>query len=199
MKGNANVNARNREEWLERAVEAFRPWFSAAGFALPERIRVSIGFPSRNALSNRNRAIGQCWSPETSRSGHVEIFISPVLEDPSRVCDVLVHELCHAATPGAGHKGRFAKAARALGLAGQLTATNASPELAQRLNAVLPTLGPMPHAALDPLTLAAKKQPTRLLKAQCSGCGYTIRVTQKWIDAGLPTCTTCGCLFETAA
>lgn len=32
------------------------------------------------------------------------------------------------------------------------------------------------------------KQPTRLLKAECPVCGYTIRVTQKWVAQGLPVC-----------
>ena len=35
------------------------------------------------------------------------------------------------------------------------------------------------------------KQETRLRKALCPGCGYTVRVTSKWIDRGLPVCSTC--------
>lgn len=35
-----------------------------------------------------------------------------------------------------------------------------------------------------------KKQATRLLKAVCPECGYTIRVTQKWASQGLPVCPT---------
>jgi hypothetical protein len=30
-----------------------------------------------------------------------------------------------------------------------------------------------------------------MLKALCLGCGYTIRLTKKWADMGLPTCP-CG-------
>ncbi len=35
---------------------------------------------------------------------------------------------------------------------------------------------------------------TRLLKCQCENCGYTIRVTRKWMATGLPTCV-CGTKF----
>lgn len=186
--------ATTREEWLTRALDEFRQWFRARSLTLPEKIRVSVGFPSTRALSNRNRAVGQCWS-DSSKDGAVEIFVSPVLGDAARALDVLIHELCHAVAPKAGHKGDFRKAAKKMGLAGKMTATVASPELAARLNALLPSLGDYPHAELAPIS-GLKKQSTRLQKAVCAGCGYTIRVTQKWIDFGLPTCTPCGCLFE---
>ena len=31
-----------------------------------------------------------------------------------------------------------------------------------------------------------------MLKAECPECGYTIRLTKKWADLGLPTCPTEG-------
>ena len=37
-----------------------------------------------------------------------------------------------------------------------------------------------------------KKQSTRMLKAECPECGYTIRLAKKWADLGLPTCPTDG-------
>jgi len=37
-----------------------------------------------------------------------------------------------------------------------------------------------------------KPQSTRLLKVHCPLCGYTCRITQRWIDkAGTPDCPTC--------
>jgi hypothetical protein len=40
-------------------------------------------------------------------------------------------------------------------------------------------------------TFTAKKQTTRLLKCECAECGYTARVTAKWIkDSGAPMCPT---------
>lgn len=37
-----------------------------------------------------------------------------------------------------------------------------------------------------------KKQSTRMIKASCPECGYTVRVTRKWLDtAGAPICPAC--------
>lgn len=33
-----------------------------------------------------------------------------------------------------------------------------------------------------------KKQTTRLLKVECGQCGYTVRLTRKWLDVGPPGC-----------
>lgn len=33
-----------------------------------------------------------------------------------------------------------------------------------------------------------KKQGTRLLKAECEKCGYTVRVTKTWLAVGMPAC-----------
>ncbi len=30
-----------------------------------------------------------------------------------------------------------------------------------------------------------------LLKAECSECGYLVRVTQKWVDVATPICPVC--------
>ena len=39
----------NREEWLKTAVIELRPIFDAVSFSLPEKIRVTCGFPSSRA------------------------------------------------------------------------------------------------------------------------------------------------------
>lgn len=39
-----------------------------------------------------------------------------------------------------------------------------------------------------------KKQRARLLKAVCGRCGYTVRVTRKWIDVGPPPCPAHGAM-----
>jgi hypothetical protein len=93
-----------------------------------------------------------------------------------------------------------------------MTATVASPELLDYINwTLLPKLGAYPHGAITgrgeivvpptepgdkPVILRPddrpKKQSTRLLKAECPQCGYTIRLSKKWADLGLPTCPTDG-------
>ena len=80
------------------------------------------------------------------------------------------------------------KAMKAIGLEGKPTAPTEGEGLTQRVNELFTTLGPFPHAALVP-GKQEKTQSTRMLKAFCGECGYTIRVTQKWIDeSGLPEC-----------
>src|SRR5215468_5857944 len=79
-----------RQQWLEHAVEALRTRFAEVGYTVPEKIRVSIGWPKRAASCG---AIGECWSTVASSDGHTEVFISPQLTEGGRILDVLAHEL----------------------------------------------------------------------------------------------------------
>ena len=68
-----------------------------------------------------------------------------------------------------------------------MRSTRPGTELRERLNILFVQLGPYPHAVLSGQN--HKKQGTRLLKCECLVCGYTVRITQKWIDdVGLPVC-----------
>lgn len=172
-----------REAWLLAAVEGLRDLFKQHGAEIPE-VRVSVGFPGGRSP---RKAIGQYWPPQACEDAVPQVFVSPVLNEPLRALDVLVHELVHAVHPEAGHKGAFAKLAKAVGLTGKMTATVAGPELTTRLNALSSELGAYPHAAIN--LQDRKKQGTRLNKAECSACGYTCRVTKKWVEAlGAPLC-----------
>lgn len=185
-----NAIHNTREAWLGAAVEALRTRVDNArdakgapvGATVPGEIRVSVGFPSK-AVRKR---IGECW--HASADGKHAIFISPLLHDPVRILDVLLHELCHAALPKeTGHKGAFKRLALAVGLTGKMTETVATDMLRDWLaNTIAPTLGDFPHSALA--LDDVKKQTTRLLKAECGLCGCTVRVTQKWLDTGTPAC-----------
>ena len=182
-----------REQWLLQMVERLRGLFADAGHPLPAHIRASCGWPTERALtpSGKNRSIGQCFSTACSADGAHEVFVSPALDDPWRVSEVLVHELCHAVDNCRhGHGPEFRKIAAAVGLEGKMTATVAGPQLAERLNALLARMPGYPHRTLD-VRVDAKKQGTRLLKIICPSCGYTARTTRQWIGRGLPTCP-CG-------
>jgi len=177
-----------REQWLSQATEALRELFSQHGATIPARVRASCGFPSKSALSAKNRRIGECWSARASADQHAEIFISPTISDSARVLDILAHELVHAAHPGDGHGKAFKRTARAIGLEGKLTATVAGEAFKQWAEPVLARLGAYPHADLVPSN-AQKKQSTRMLKCICPVCGYTVRVAGKWlVDMGAPHC-----------
>lgn len=178
----------NREQWLELATTELCALFKQHGYTLPERVRSSCGFPSKSALSAKNRRIGECWSAKASADSYAEIFISPTLSDSSRVLDILAHELIHALHPGAGHGKAFKRTATAIGLEGKMTATVAGEAFKQWAKPVIERLGAYPHAELIPAN-ARKKQSTRMLKCYCSECGYTVRVAGKWLeDMGAPHC-----------
>jgi len=178
-----------REEWLVAAIDAMRPLYAEIGEELPT-VRVSVGWPGGSG--RKNSVIGQCWASSQSKDNVAQLFISPVLDDAVRVLDVLAHELIHAIDDcTSGHKGRFAKIAKAFGLTGKMTATVAGDELKAKLDELHAELGDYPHAALAGGAGAhtPKKQGTRMLKVECPESGYTIRMTRKWLDEyGAPKC-----------
>ena len=184
---------KTREEWLSKAVSELRPVFDSVKHPLPDEIRVSCGFPSSNARSRKNRALGEWWSPKQSPSGKHHIFIAPQVSESFDVFGVLVHELAHSATEGDGHMGRFPSLVKSLGLEGKPSSTVVGAVFRDMFGDLVASLGDYPH---DGLTVPAKPktQSTRMLKAMCS-CGYTIRLTKTWADKGLPTCL-CGDSFS---
>lgn len=188
----------NRELWLYQVLqEQVFPLLELNGSETrPAKVRVSVGFPKGARGGKGAHAIGQCWSPGMSADGTAEIFISPRLSDPVEVIAVLIHEAIHAADGNKnGHKGPFGKVARAVGLEGKLTATVLGDALRAKVAAWLSSYPPYPHATLGepgagegPAKGDPKKQSTRMIKALCPDCGYTIRLSKKWIELGIPEC-----------
>ncbi len=173
-----------RQAWLEWATEQLRARFAGAGHSAPENVRVSIGWPR----SARGNAIGQCWYPEASTDAAHEVFVSPALSDSLAILATLAHELAHTvAGRKAGHGPLFKRIAVAVGLEGRMTATVPGDAFKRYSEGVFQAIGHYPAGALA--THSRVKQGTRLLKVQCDSCGYTARVTAKWIaDAGAPLC-----------
>jgi hypothetical protein len=174
-----------RQHWLERAVEAMRNKFIGAGYTVPQKIRVSIGWPKRAASCG---AIGECWATEASSDRHAELFVSPELTEGGRILDVLAHELVHATVgTAAGHRKPFKQCALKIGLQGPMRSTTASPEFEGWTRALMQRIGPYPAGYLTD----TPKQGTRMLKCECATCGYTVRITRKWLTlAGPPICPT---------
>jgi hypothetical protein len=178
-----------REAWLQAAVEEMTPHFKIHEYSVPP-VRVSCGWPAIGGLGKR---IGECWDGSVSSDKKAQIFISPILvreDEPYGVLPVLVHEVVHAVVGvKEKHNKVFGKCARAVGLEGKLTATVASTGLLDVIKGWMKSLGPYPHAKLNPVKGPVKKQTTRLIKCECKKCGYIARTTQKWIfDAGPPLC-----------
>jgi hypothetical protein len=189
-----------REEWLNQLTDELRPDFLDVGAEIPEKVRVTCGWPSQSAKAKKNRRIGEGWSAESSDDKHFEVFISPTLDDELEVAATLVHELVHTAVGvEAGHKAPFRRVAVALGLEGKMTETHAGEELREKLTVMMDKIGAYPHAKLS-FSGNRKKQGTRMLKVVCPdpACGYQVRTTRKWIEIGLPTCF-CGNQMEVEA
>ena len=181
------------------AVEALRPLFKGAGHEVP-KVRVTCGWPSRSALARKKRRIGECWDKSQTPDNVAQIFITPLIDEvkgEQGVLSILAHELVHAVVGcKAGHRKPFSRLADAIGLVKPWTATSASPELMERFNVIVDELGPYPHAPIVPTLEDKKPQGTRLLKAQCGECEYTVRITQKWVDVGLPLCPLHNCPLD---
>lgn len=177
-----------RESWLQALMQALLPMLEEVepgSTANADKWRVSVGFPGGGSKTKR---IGECWPASASSGALQEIFISPILPDAKSVDHVLLHEMVHAADGNkSGHRGPFAKMAKALGLVGKMTATVAGDALRVKLDAITEKLGPYPHSALS--FKDRKKQSTRLLKCKCPECGYIIRTTAKWADVAMPQCS----------
>jgi hypothetical protein len=187
-----DTTSQARHAWLESAATYCAALLANVDCVVPAKVRVSVGWPGNGAKS---KAIGECWSPVASADQHAEIFISPRLSDSVGILGVVAHELIHAAVGHeAGHKAPFARPAKALGLVGKMTATVPGNELTALFKQWLEVNGDYPAGNLSPMDNGKKKQSTRLIKAICD-CGYTVRITKKWIEeVGAPHCPVHGAM-----
>jgi hypothetical protein len=178
----------NREDWLSAAVNELRPIFDAVEKPLPANVRVACGFP---LSARRTGALGECWADTASADKTFEILINPKLAAPADVFAVLVHELCHSTAGAMNHGVNFQKVAGLMNLEPSSCpkgwkATGPSPSFLSAFGSIIDSLGPYPHGALS--MSERKVQTTRMLKAVCPSCGYTVRLTAKWAALGLPSC-----------
>jgi predicted SprT family Zn-dependent metalloprotease len=179
--------------WLYSIADALYPKFAALSFPNRPTVRIGVGYPTTGA---RGKAIGQCHDSCQSRDSVHEITISPKLDDSTEVAGVVAHELCHAylqscfPDENCGHGKEFKRLAAGLGLTGKMRSTVPGEAFKRFLQPVLASIGEYPHGALGSGSMTSKRkvQSTRLKKVVCSSCDYTMRVTQKWIDAAVPTC-----------
>lgn len=203
----------NRETWLNELAALMAPRFEELGHPLPP-FRVSIGFTSTGAYS---RANGECWDKLTTPDERFTILISPAEALSLKIAAILNHELIHAAVGlKEGHKGAFAAVMAATGMERPFTQSNPGEGFGDWVQPFIDRLGEIPHAPLmirqpttrtklikregggivpasgdderEPDSSRPPKQTTRLLKASCVECGYTVRVTAKWLEVGLPHC-----------
>lgn len=191
-----------RETWLTNLAADMMPAIAAIAaeyeteasgpYRFPA-VKVTCGWPHKGGMAKR-RVRGECWDTSASEGNYAEIFISPMESDANEVAHILSHELVHALLGTAtGHRQPFPAIVKAMGLEGKATATTAGPDAPfwDWAGDMVAKQGEYPHAKLSG-TSGKKKSKTYLLKASCPECDYTVRVTQKHIDAGgLPCCPSC--------
>lgn len=173
-KASNRMIAFTREEWLMTAVELLKPVFAERGYIVPDTAKATIGFPCKGAGGKR---IGECHCSSMSKGGFYEIFISPLLDDATRILGTLVHELCHAIVGTQhGHKAPFKKCALAMHLEGKMRATTEGEAFKRMVLPILAELGPLPHKALS--LEGVKRQKGRNLKVECPCCGFKLRASK---------------------
>ena len=185
------IKYKGREEWLMALAEKLRPLFDQIDVKLPERYRISLSLM-------KGLKVGVCYDVTCSADHTWEILIKIDRADPLEVAAILAHELIHAAIGlDEKHGNNFKKVALGLGLEGKMRATRPGERFIANTREILASMGPFPHAKLnlDGKRGGPPKQTTRLRKAECKPCGYTVRVTDKWLKIGNPHCPAHGKMF----
>jgi hypothetical protein len=179
----------NREAWLRAAYALVRKELIPTA---PATVAISWSFPSKGGTKASRRTIGECHykggSAVEVEGGRV-ILISPTLQEPFALIEVLVHEMVHAALPmGCGHRAKFSRLAKSIGLLKPWTATTAGPELTKKIKGWLKRLPKWPGGHL----VIQHTQKNRQLKATCE-CepARIIRGSSKLFEAGEIFCGIC--------
>ena len=188
-------NFTDREAWLTEGADQIVT--DLIGTEMPA-YRVSVGYAPRH---RGGKVLGVCINAEASADNTFEIFINPSIDDGFWALELLTHELVHVADKmESGHRGRFARIARRIGLEGKLTETHAGKEMGSKLRDICELLGKYPHASID--IDFTKKQTTRMRKVACTSCPLHFRASQKVLDmidfdtAQCPSCQSDGSLFN---
>lgn len=173
----------------------------------PESIVVTV------QTRGRRNALGWFWAGrwQQAKQSLSEINLSAESLATCDVGELLIHELAHAENDARGihdcsgkaHNKHFKSMAESLGLV-------CAEKRDKKYGWGFTKLGPAAsdflakvkfnRSAFDACRtgeVSQAKAGSRLLKAECPDCGYTIRVTRKWADVGMPKCP-CGSHMEEA-
>ena len=186
------------DEWLTEATDrVLRAEIYRRAYITVPPVRVSVGFGTRGLA---NGTLAQTLPRAMSLDGVNEIYIRPTLHDPTEVLTVLTGELIRAAFDGKAPNGKRVEAALAnMGIAMQRISNAvrlyATTQLEADLRALAESLGDYPRAnGLDITAATRVKQTTRMIRCECTGCGFLFRTAQSWVDkVGGLTCPDANC------
>lgn len=65
---------KTREQWLNAAIVDLTKLFKDK---VPQNVKVSCGFPSRQALGARRQRVGECWSDKASEGKVIRDLYQP--------------------------------------------------------------------------------------------------------------------------
>lgn len=130
-----------RDLWLGRASMELGTLFEQAGSRIEDDPLVTTTSSCRDCAERMERSkrspLGFTISRWDTPDGVNRIFISHLLADKIDVLGVLVHELCHVADDcESGHRGRFVRIARSVGLVGKPRTAHAGEGLRRFLKAL---------------------------------------------------------------
>jgi hypothetical protein len=177
----------NRESWLtEMASRLESLYFNSNNITLDSH-KVTCGFPHTGATAARRKRIGECHPASNSEGDYFEMFISPVVSDSIEVAAILAHEMCHVADRCMhGHKSPFVRFMKMCELEGKPTATQPSEAFKHSVAPIIQELGEYPHAKMN--VKNSKKKGSRMVKCECSDCGYILRTSRTNLNIAIPIC-----------
>lgn len=172
------------DEYLRAAVDEVSAAITLRIGRVVPPVRVSVGFPAGGIRSNVE---AQTFPRKMSLDGINEIFIRPTVHDAQNAIELLMVELVRAAYDGRGDTGKRVNASLEkvgfnVSSLGKLTAYVPSPALRMEIKGLADSLGAYPREeGLNIVLLQAKKQTTRMVRIECTSCGYTFRTSDRWI------------------
>ena len=209
----------DRNDWLrkvcERAIETRADIFANTDLDL---VTLDTAYTSSGKRSN---TYGEAYTIVDQDAIRGQIIVSGVYTDPFEIAVTVVHELLHVECPGDHHGGQFRVKSKALGVsdaahwkeqssdfkawiediiadAGPMPGRVALPGQPKRTRVRIPlppaeVEAPAPEVAVGEFSSAQPKQGSRLLKLECSECGFICRTTAKWVrddmDCPYPDCS----------
>jgi hypothetical protein len=136
----------NREQWLSEAVVELTPILKRHKLELAPNVRVSCGFPSKGGASKERRITGETWPAAATFDNSVQIFVTPLEDNPTTVLGILIREMVHASLPDdEGCGPNFKAACKEIGLEGRAKNMTPGLDLIKRLDEVADKLGEYPN------------------------------------------------------